>query len=98
MKKIDFCKQARGGECAVRIPGICNVNPKTSVLAHYRLVDTCGTGGCKPDDLQGAISCNGCHDAIDRRTKTEYIHHELKLMRAEGVMRTLAIWRREGFV
>lgn len=97
MKKIDFRKQARGRECTVRIPGVCNFNPETSVLAHYRLAGTCGTG-CKPDDLQGAISCNECHDAIDGRTKTEYSYDELKLMHAEGVMRTLAIWRREGFI
>ncbi|HEY4437662.1 MAG TPA: DUF1364 domain-containing protein [Lelliottia sp.] len=97
MKKVDLRKQARGRECTVRIPGICNFNTETSVLAHYRLAGTCGTG-CKPDDLQGAISCNGCHDAIDGRAKTEYTHDELKLMHAEGVMRTLAIWRREGFI
>ncbi|PWI82119.1 DUF1364 domain-containing protein [Enterobacter sp. CGMCC 5087] len=97
MKKTDLRKQARGRECTVRIPGICNFNPETSVLAHYRLAGTCGTG-CKPDDLQGAISCNCCHDAIDGRAKTDFSHDELKLMHAEGVMRTLAIWRKEGFI
>ncbi|MFO5541033.1 nuclease domain-containing protein, partial [Klebsiella pneumoniae] len=40
-------KEARGRECTVRIPGHCNGNPETSVLAHYRLAGTCGTG-CKP--------------------------------------------------
>lgn len=97
MKKINLRKEARGRECQVRIPSICNHNPETSVLAHYRLAGTCGTG-CKPGDLQGAISCNSCHDAIDGRTKTEYSRDELKLMHAEGVMRTLAIWRIEGFI
>ncbi|HBS0984508.1 DUF1364 family protein, partial [Klebsiella pneumoniae] len=29
-------KAARGRECTVRIPGYCNGNPETSVLAHYR--------------------------------------------------------------
>ncbi|URO00937.1 DUF1364 domain-containing protein [Leclercia adecarboxylata] len=97
MKKIDLTKQARGRECTVRIPGICCFDPETSVLAHYRLAGTCGTG-CKPDDLQGAIACNRCHDAIDGRTKTEYSRDDLKLMHAEGVMRTLAIWRKKGFI
>lgn len=90
-------KEARGRECQIRIPFVCNHNPETTVLAHYRLAGTCGTG-CKPDDLQGAIACNLCHDAIDGRTKTEYSRDELKLMHAEGVMRTLAIWRKEGFI
>lgn len=93
----DLRKAARGRECQIRIPGICNGNPETSVLAHYRLAGTCGTG-IKPDDMQGAIACNCCHDAIDGRVKTEYSHDELRLMHAEGVMRTLAIWKKEGLV
>lgn len=97
MKKVDLRKQARGRECQVRIPGCCNFNTETSVLAHYRLAGTCGTG-CKPDDLQGAIACSGCHDAIDGRKKTEYSRDELKLMHAEGVMRTLAIWKKEELI
>lgn len=97
MRKVDLRKSARGRECQVRIPGVCNGNPETSVLAHYRLAGTCGTG-CKPDDLQGAIACNCCHDAIDGRTKTEYTRDELRLMHAEGVLRTQQIWRDEGIV
>lgn len=58
------------------------------MLAHYRLAGTCGTG-CKPDDTQAAIACNGCHDVIDGRTKTtDFTYDELRLMHAEGVMRT----------
>ncbi|VEJ54604.1 DUF1364 domain-containing protein [Pragia fontium] len=90
-------KEARGRECQVRIPGICNGNPETSVLAHLRLAGTCGTG-IKPVDTQAAISCNCCHDTIDGRTKTAYTHDELRLMHAEGVFRTQAIWIREGFI
>ncbi|UWS31761.1 DUF1364 domain-containing protein [Erwinia pyrifoliae] len=94
----DLRKKARGRECQVRIPGYCNGNPETCVLAHYRMAGTCGTG-YKPDDQQAAIACNGCHDAIDGRTKTtDYTHDELRLMHAEGVLRTQAIWRREGFI
>ncbi|HCD7552996.1 TPA: DUF1364 domain-containing protein [Citrobacter farmeri] len=97
MKKIDLRKQACGRECTVRIPGICNFDPETSVLAHYRLAGTCGTA-CKPDDAQAAIACNACHDAIDGRTKNnEFTRNELRLMHAEGVLRTQEIWRREGY-
>lgn len=91
-------KSARGRECTVRIPGYCNGNPDTCVLAHYRLAGTCGIG-CKPDDTQEAIACSNCHDLIDGRKKiTDYTHDELRLMHAEGVMRTLEIWRKEGLV
>lgn len=90
-------KAARGRKCTVRIPGYCNGNPETSVLAHYRLAGTCGTG-CKPDDIQGAIACSACHDLIDGRTKTtDYTRDELRLMHAEGVLRTLAIWKKRGY-
>ncbi|WP_170709125.1 nuclease domain-containing protein, partial [Escherichia coli] len=40
MKKIDLRKAARSRACTVRIPGVCNHNPETSVLAHYRLAGT----------------------------------------------------------
>lgn len=78
-------------------PRVCNHNPETSVLAHYRLAGTCGTA-IKPHDMQGAIACSACHDAIDGRTKTDYEHDSLLLMHAEGVFRTLAIWRDEEFI
>lgn len=97
MKKVDLLKQARGRECVVRIPGVCCFNPETSVLAHYRLAGTCGTA-YKPSDMQGAIACHSCHAAIDGRIKTKFTRDELRLMHAEGVMRTQEIWRNEGLV
>lgn len=33
----DLRKAARGRECQVRIPGVCNGNPETTILAHIRL-------------------------------------------------------------
>ena len=71
----------------VRIPGICNGNYETTVLAHYRLAGTSGAG-MKPDDEQGAWACGACHDAIDFRTKSAYTRDEIRLMHAEGVFRT----------
>ncbi|MNY67802.1 hypothetical protein D3C86_2054580 [compost metagenome] len=52
----------------------------------------------KPNDLQGAWACSACHDACDGRAKTEYSHDELRLMHAEGVVRTIDILVREGKV
>ncbi|EIC2853121.1 DUF1364 domain-containing protein, partial [Escherichia coli] len=37
---VDLRKAAKGQMCTVRIPGYCNHNPETSVLAHYRLAGT----------------------------------------------------------
>jgi len=81
-------KAAMGMPCMVRIPGVCNGNPETTVLAHYRLTGYCGVG-LKPDDSMGAWACSACHDVIDGRIRNA--HHsrvELHLMHAEGVMRT----------
>ena len=62
-------KEARGRECQVRIYGVCNGNPETTVLAHYRMAGICGTG-MKPDDLIGAWACSACHDEIEQRRQT----------------------------
>jgi len=88
-------KEARGRECQIRIVGICNHNPETTVLCHYRLAGSCGTG-IKPDDAQGAWGCSDCHAAVDGHMKTEFSYDELRLFHADGVMRTQAILRREG--
>ncbi|WJV61078.1 DUF1364 domain-containing protein [Pectobacteriaceae bacterium C52] len=90
----NFKKEACGRDCQIRIPGVCNFNSETTVLAHYRLSGTCGTG-IKPDDIQGAWACSACHDEIDRRTR--HINTETaRLYHAEGVMRTLNILISEG--
>ncbi|MBA5202212.1 DUF1364 domain-containing protein [Pectobacterium aroidearum] len=91
---INFKEEARGRDCQIRIPGVCNFNPETTVLTHYRLAGTCGTG-IKPDDRQAAWGCSACHDEVDRRTR--HIDTEAaRLCHAEGVMRTLNILIAEG--
>lgn len=93
-QSVNFWKEARGRECQIRIPGICNGNPETVVLTHFRLAGTCGTG-IKPPDIQAAWGCSGCHDECDRRT--HYIDNETaRLFHAEGVMRTQYILIAEG--
>lgn len=84
---------ARGQPCLVRLPGICNHDPATTVLAHLN-----GGGmGTKYSDLMGAFACSACHDEIDRRTmlcNADYI----KLAHLEGMVRTQQIWLDSGLV
>lgn len=90
----DLRREAKGRECQVRLSGICNHDPATTVLAHYRLSGTCGMG-MKPNDLQGAWACSSCHDEVDRRTRileNEYV----RLAHADGVIRTIDILLKEG--
>ena len=62
----DLRKAARGRECQVRIPGVCNGNPETSVLAHIRLAELCGTG-TKPPDLIATIALDWPPESPDNQ-------------------------------
>lgn len=42
-------KEARGRECQVRLVGVCNHNPETVVLAHYRMA------GLGVDERNGVV-------------------------------------------
>jgi hypothetical protein len=89
---VNLRKEARGRDCQVRLPGVCNFNPETTVLAHYRLSGQSGMGHKSPD-LIGAWACSGCHTEVD----TSQADH-IKRAHAEGVFRTLYILWKEGKV
>ena len=81
-------KLAQGRQCQVRLPGVCNFNPETTVLAHYSMGGISGKG-LKSPDILGAWSCSSCHDECDGRThKLE--RDFVRLCHAEGVFRTQA--------
>ena len=90
-------KSARGQQCQIRLAGICNHNPETVVLAHYRMAGTCGMG-MKPSDIQAAYACSRCHDSVDGRLKTDLTRDELQTAFAEGVMRTQQILIKQGLL
>ena len=58
-------RSARGQDCVLNIPGVCNRNPETTVLAHVGR-----HGSAKRNHDEDAVyACSACHDAIDYRTK-----------------------------
>ena len=87
-------KSARNQDCQVRIPGICNFNPETTVLAHL----SGGGWSLKRDDHEAAYCCSDCHDALDGRSKTSFSNTELKLMHYDGVMRTQKLLIKQGLI
>lgn len=93
----DLRKAARGRPCMVRLYGICNGNPETTVLAHYRMIGVSGTGQ-KPPDWLAAWACSACHDAIDRRTHTDLEYDFVRQAHAEAVFRTQYELARDGVV
>ena len=94
---MNLRKAARGRGCMIRLPGICNHNSETTVLAHVRLAGVSGIG-IKADDLLGAWACSACHDAIDRRSHTDLDRDAVRLAHLEGMVRTIAQLRKEGLV
>jgi hypothetical protein len=57
---------AKGQDCSVRLPGICNGNNETVVFAH---IGKRRGMAIKCADYFGVYACSACHDEIDRRTR-----------------------------
>lgn len=92
MGKNDLRKLARGRQCQIRIPAVCNHDPETTVLCHL----PGGGMAMKRHDIHAAWGCSACHDAIDQRVKTDYPAPVLKLWHLEAVLRTQQVLLEEG--
>lgn len=77
-------KLARGKPCYLRLPGVCNGNPETTVLAHIRRGGMGGTG-IKPVSLFAMPMCSCCHDAYDGRAKVEFTRTEMDAEALRGL-------------
>ena len=77
-------KLAAGRECRIRLPGVCNFDNATTVLAHFRLIGYSGMGVKIPDHI-GAWACSACHAYVDSHKDAE-----TQLAFALGVFRTQA--------
>ena len=91
-------ESARGEDCAIRLPGICNFNRETTVWAHGN-GSAAGKGiGMKANDLLGAYACSACHDVYDRRVPTDMPRVEVELAFWEGHARSLLKLIEKGIV
>ena len=87
---------ARGAPCTINSP-ICNSNPETSVLAHYRSHGTNAGMGIKPDDTAAAIACSACHDWLDGRSSLYSSNKKDKdYFWMRGILKTFRYWVDEG--
>jgi hypothetical protein len=86
---------ARGQSCLIRLPGVCNFDPATTVLAHLN-----GGGmALKKPDLQGAFGCSCCHDVVDGRARVKHMdRQEIELAHRQGVERTQNHWLENGLI
>lgn len=60
-----YREAAKGMDCTIQIPGICNHRPETTVFCHFS-DESSGTRR-KSDDISGGDGCSDCHAAIDGR-------------------------------
>lgn len=101
---MNLRERARGQECYLRIPGVCNHDPATVALCHIRRGHVAG-GGQKPPDICALPACNSkpgetsCHDVMDRRASMgPYTPNELDGYILEGFNRWLAHCWKEGWI
>ena len=55
---------ARGKDCQIRLPGICNFNPETTVPCHLRQTGLTGLGYIA-ESIFVAWGCSACHAHVD---------------------------------
>jgi hypothetical protein len=79
-------KLARGQECLIRVPTVCNGDVTTTVLCHIRMIELSGTG-IKAPDVFATFGCSACHAVCDGQQKSEYSYSERRLMLLEGMVR-----------
>lgn len=86
-KSTKLRASARGQDCTLRLPGTCNFNPETTVLAHL----PCGQKGMgmKSPDNMAIFCCSACHDVLDGRARGEPIDYQ-DVLRA--LAETQAVW------
>lgn len=90
----DLRKSARWQECQIRIPGVCNFNAETTVLCHWPDLGM----ATKSPDLLAAYGCSECHAAVDRKAHMDLERDYVRLCFAEGILRTQALWVKQGVV
>lgn len=96
--RVNLRDYAREKPCTVREPGVCNGDPLTTVLAHWRQVGISGAG-LKAPDLLAAHACSACHDFVDGRPPYQRVSREMReLAHLRGIMRTQAHLIEHGVV
>lgn len=84
-----YLSLARGQDCTVRIPGVCNGNPETTVAAHSNKTRHGKGMGFKARDYYVCWACSACHDVIDGRAMSHLSPQEVDEFWQRGFERTL---------
>ena len=68
---------AKGENCTLRLIGVCNFNPETTVCAH---VGALRGMGIKAGDNMVIYACSSCHAEIDSKGKSAYAYDKLRAL------------------
>lgn len=60
-------ESARGQDCQLQIPGVCNHDPETVVWCHLNGHEFGKGASLKAHDIFGFYGCSACHDVYDGR-------------------------------
>jgi hypothetical protein len=86
---------AKGEQCLVRVPGVCNGNAATVVLAHLNGAGT----GMKHSDHLGAYGCSACHSWLDGGYVQQGFSRDTRdLWHLQAVVRTQDLLIDKGFI
>jgi hypothetical protein len=89
-------ESARGEDCTLRLPGICNWNNETTVFCHSnRLGDGKGMG---MKAKIGAYGCSSCHAVLDGQLPrpAHLTYEQVQGLFDNGVKATQSILERKG--
>ncbi len=88
--------EAKGRDCQIRIPEVCNRNRETVILCHIHKPSISGGIGLKSNDILGAHGCSNCHEEVDGRSIGRWPQYQLLIWFYEGIFRTQKILLDEG--
>lgn len=93
-------RAARGQDCTLRLPGVLNHDPATTVLCHSNFLADGKGMGLKAPDTAAAFGCALCHDILDGRRPRPEGFSKLDLEGAfyAAVKRTHKILARMGLI
>ena len=68
---------AKGEDCTLRLIGICNFNPETTVAAH---IGISGGMALKCGDNMVVYACSDCHSEIDSKGRQAHAYDKLRAL------------------
>lgn len=98
-KMTPIRRAARGQDCTLQFPAVCNFDPATTVLCHSNFLADGKGMGLKAPDTAAAFGCAACHDVLDgRRPRPAGLsavdvenHFYIAVMRTHQVLRQLGV-------